>query len=292
MFGRILTAMVTPFHAQSGVNYAGAADLAKYLAANGSDGIVVAGTTGETPNLSAAEKVELFRVVRQSVPTACKVVGNVGTNSTAASVKLAEAAKDIGLDGVMAVTPYYNKPSQEGLYRHFQAIAAATPLPVILYNIPGRSVVNILPETAARLSALPNVAALKESSGSMDQMSEVILKTPADFAVYSGDDSLTLPMLALGARGVISVAAHVVGLQMQRMIGAFAIGNTEEALEWHKKLYPIFKGLFITANPAPIKFVLETLGHSVGPCRLPLIEPDGREKELLRETARLIQALN
>ncbi|MDR1603739.1 MAG: 4-hydroxy-tetrahydrodipicolinate synthase [Gracilibacteraceae bacterium] len=291
MFGRILTAMVTPFQAQGGVNYAGAADLAAYLAANGSDGVVVAGTTGEAPNLSAEEKTELFRVVRRAVPAACKVVGNVGTYSTEESVKLAEAAQDTGIDGVMAVAPYYSKPSQEGIYRHFQAIAAATPLPVMLYNVPGRTVVNILPDTVKRLSALPNITALKEAGGSMEQMSELKLSLPADFAVYAGDDSLTLPMLALGARGVVSVAAHVVGLQMQRMIGAFTIGNTAEALDWHTRLYPVFKNLFIAANPAPIKFVLETLGHPVGPCRLPLTEPNEQERELLRATARLIQAL-
>jgi 4-hydroxy-tetrahydrodipicolinate synthase len=161
----------------------------------------------------------------------------------------------------------------------------------MLYNSPGRSVVNILPDTVVRLSALPNITSLKEAGGSMDQMSELMIKLPADFAVYAGDDSLTLPMLSLGARGVVSVAAHVVGLQMQRMIGAFAIGNTEEALKWHAKLYPIFKNMFIAANPAPIKFILETLGHPVGPCRLPLTEPNEDERELLRETVRLIQAL-
>jgi 4-hydroxy-tetrahydrodipicolinate synthase len=291
MFGRILTAMVTPFHPQGGVNYTAAADLAAYLAANGSDGVVVAGTTGEAPNLSAEEKTELFRVVRRAVPAACKVIGNVGTYATAASVKLAAAAQETGIDGVLAVAPYYSKPSQEGIFRHFQAIAAATPLPVMLYNIPGRTAVNIAPDTTARLSALPNIVSLKEAGGSMEQMSELKLKLPADFTVYAGDDALTLPMLALGAQGVVSVAAHVVGLQMQRMIGAFAIGNTKEALDWHTRLYPVFKNLFIAANPVPIKFVLEALGHPVGPCRLPLTEPTEQERETLRETVRLIQAL-
>ncbi|MDR0434233.1 MAG: 4-hydroxy-tetrahydrodipicolinate synthase [Gracilibacteraceae bacterium] len=291
MFGRILTAMVTPFYADGGVNYEGAADLACYLAANGSDGIVVSGTTGEAPALTAEEKAELFRVVRRAAPPACKVVGSVGTNSTSVSVKLAQAAADAGLDGMMAVTPYYNKPSQEGMYRHFRAIAAAAPLPVMLYNIPSRSVVNLLPDTVARLSAVPNIVSLKEATGSIDQMSELKLKLPEDFAIYAGDDALTLPLLALGSSGVVSVASHVVAPQMQSMIAAFKAGDLAGALDWHKKLYPIFKTLFITSNPAPIKFVLESLGHAVGPCRPPLAEPNGQESEQLREITRLIREM-
>jgi 4-hydroxy-tetrahydrodipicolinate synthase len=292
MFGRILTAMVTPFHAQGEIDWSAVADLSRFLAANGSDGLVVAGTTGETPNLSQEEKLKLFRAVRQAAPSACKVIGNVGTYSTAESVKLAEQTADLGLDGLMAVTPYYNKPTQEGLFRHFKAIAAATSLPLMLYNIPGRSVVNLLPDTVARLAEIPNITSLKEAAGSLDQLSELKLKLPEDFIIYSGDDSLTLPMLALGAQGVVSVASHVVGLQMQRLIGAFAIGNTEEARQWHLRLYPVFKDLFITASPGPVKFVLNALGHKVGTCRLPVTEPGEREREILRTTVELIRSFS
>jgi 4-hydroxy-tetrahydrodipicolinate synthase len=291
MFGRVLTAMVTPFHAQGAINWTSVSNLARYLAANGSDGIVVCGTTGEVPTLRPEEKLKLFQTVRQAVPAACRVIANVGNYSTAESVDMASQVNELGLDGVMAVVPYYNKPSQQGLFEHFQAIAAATKLPVMLYNVPGRTVTNLLPDTVARLAEIPNITALNEAAGSMDQFTELRRKLPTDFTLYSGDDSLTLPLLALGARGVVSVASHVVGLQLQRLVGAFEIGNIEEARQWHERLYPIFKNLFITTSPAPVKFVLNALGHDVGAGRLPIVPPDEQEQAILLETVELIKSL-
>jgi 4-hydroxy-tetrahydrodipicolinate synthase len=291
MFGRIITAMVTPFHESGEVNLSAARDLARHLASTGSDAIVVCSTTGEAPVLSEEEKLNLFRTVRQAVPAACNVIANVGSNSTTVSCKLAEKIADLGLNGVMAVVPYYNKPTQEGLYRHFREIAVRTSLPVMLYNVPGRTVVSLAPETVARLAEVPNIVALKEASASLDQMSGLKQVLPEDFAVYSGEDSLTLPMLAMGAVGVVGVSTHVVGLAMQRLISAFAIGNTDEALSWHNKLYPVFRDMFITTNPIPIKFILSEMGFAVGSCRLPLTGPTEEEKDRLRQTLEIINSL-
>jgi len=266
-----MTAMVTPFDQSGDVNYAVAEALAAHLVAHGTDTLVICGTTGESPTLSWDEEYQLFNVVKQTVAGNAKVVAGTGSNSTQEAIAATQKAEKLGLDGSLQVVPYYNKPPQEGLYRHFKAIAEATPdLPMILYNIPGRTGQNLAPETIARLAAVPNIVAVKEASGSLDQVSQVRRSTPPDFGIYSGDDSLTLPMLAVGGQGVISVASHLVGDSLQQMIQAFEQGHVQIATQIHLKLLPLFKALFITTNPIPVKAALRLQGWQVGGLRLPL----------------------
>lgn len=278
---RIMTAMVTPFNENSEVNYQEAEKLAVYLTEHGSDGIVVSGTTGESPTISADEKLELFRVVKKAVGSKATVIAGIGSNSTDSSINLAKKAEKTGVDGLMAVVPYYNKPSQEGLYQHFRAIAEATSLPLMVYNIPGRTSTNLQPKTVDRLSEIPNITALKESAGSMDQVSQLKGILPEEFKVYSGDDSLTLPMLALGCNGVISVAAHVVGEEMRKMVDAWFAGDHQTALYWHLKLMPFFKGIFVTTNPVPVKYLLKKVGIDAGGVKLPLVSATPEEEAFL-----------
>lgn len=280
-FGNVLTAMVTPFDSDNNVDFARAQQLAEHLINNGSDGIVVAGTTGESPTLSKEEKLKLFSAVKEVVKGKGLVVAGTSSYDTAASVELTKKAESAGADGILAVAPYYSKPPQEGLYRHFQAIAAATSLPVIVYNIPGRCSVNILPATMARLAKIDNIAADKEASGSMDQLGEIRSLCGPDFQIYSGDDSLTLPALALGATGVISVAAHLIGKEIQEMIAKFKKGDVSGAADLHYKLLPIFKKLFIVTNPIPVKYCVNQAVMDVGGCRLPMIAPDEAEIKVL-----------
>ncbi|TEB06768.1 4-hydroxy-tetrahydrodipicolinate synthase [Pelotomaculum schinkii] len=282
-FGRILTAMVTPFHKDLSVNLSQARKLARHLAASGSDGLVIAGTTGESPTLTKDEKVELFRAVVEEVGGKAVVLAGTGGNSTADSIVLTRAAEKVGVDGVMLVVPYYNKPSQEGIYQHFKTLAESTDLPVMIYNIPGRTAVNLLPATVARLAEIDNIVAIKEASGSMDQVSELRRLLPDSFAIYCGDDSLTLPMLALGGKGVISVASHLVGPRLQELVNAFTSGNTTLANEIHLELFPLFKGLFIATNPVPVKTALNLKGWQVGATRLPLVEATSTEKSAIKE---------
>ena len=268
---RIMTAMVTPFNDKMEVNYPEAEKLAHYLIEHGNDGIVVCGTTGESPTVSAEEKIELFRTVKKAVGSKATVIAGIGSNTTDGSINLARKAEKTGVDGLMAVVPYYNKPSQEGLYQHFRAIAEATSLPLMVYNIPGRTAINLLPETVLRLSEIPNITSIKEAAGSMDQVSEMRRILPEDFLIYSGDDSLTLPMLALGCDGIISVAAHVVGDEMKELVDAWFNGDPRTALHWHLKLMPMFKGVFITTNPVPVKYLLKKAGINAGGVKLPLV---------------------
>lgn len=281
-FGRILTAMVTPMNDALEVDYAEAKRLAQYLIDHGSDGIVVCGTTGESPTLTSEEKCELFRVVKQVVGSQGMVIAGIGSNSTAGSVALARQAETTGVDGLMAVVPYYNKPSQEGMYQHFKAIAAASALPLMLYNVPGRTSANLLPATVKRLAEIPNIVALKEAAGSIDQVSELKRVLPPEFAVYSGDDSMTLPMLALGCSGIISVAAHVIGDEMKAMVDAWFTGDTATATRWHLELFPMFKGIFVTTNPVPIKALVSMIGIKAGGVRLPLVDATAEEVKYLR----------
>lgn len=291
MFGSVLTAMVTPFDDNLQVNYPAAAELARHLAQNGSDGIVVAGTTGESPNLTKEEKLNLFREIKQAVGDSCKVIAGVGTYSTKESIELIERISDFNLDGIMAVVPYYNKPSQEGLYEHFKAIAGSTTLPLMLYNIPGRTVINLLPQTVKRLAKISNIVSIKEAAGTMDQVSELKSSLPSSFAIYAGDDSLTLPMLSLGCAGIISVASHLVGTQISKMVAAYQAGDTEKALKWHLILYPIFKGMFVATNPVPVKFLLNEIGLKAGGYRLPIVGPTPAEQTFLQELLTSIQML-
>ncbi|BAE84287.1 4-hydroxy-tetrahydrodipicolinate synthase [Desulfitobacterium hafniense] len=268
---RIMTAMVTPFNDKMEVNYPEAEKLANYLIEHGNDGIVVCGTTGESPTVSAEEKIELFRTVKKAVGSKATVIAGIGSNTTDGSINLARQAEKTGVDGLMAVVPYYNKPSQEGLYQHFRAIAEAISLPLMVYNIPGRTSINLLPETVLRLSEIPNITSIKEAAGSMDQVSEMRRILPEDFLIYSGDDSLTLPMLALGCDGIISVAAHLVGDEIKQLVDAWFNGEPQTALQWHLKLMPMFKGVFVTTNPVPVKYLLKKAGINAGGVKLPLV---------------------
>jgi 4-hydroxy-tetrahydrodipicolinate synthase len=278
---RLITAMITPFDDRLQVNYAKAAEVAEHLVQNGTEGIVVAGTTGESPVLSDEEKLRLFATVKEQVGSRVSVWAGTGSNNTQHSIELSREAEKLGVDGVLLVGPYYNKPSQEGLYQHFRAIAEAINIPAMVYNIPSRTSSNILPETIARLAQIDNIVALKESSGDMNQVSQLAYLLPEGMKVYSGDDSLTLPMMALGAHGVVSVASHLVGKDIQRMITAFNNGDTREATRIHLALYPIFKGLFITTNPVPLKEAMNILGLEVGGLRLPLTRASQQEHEFI-----------
>ena len=278
-FGRMLTAMVTPFDKNLEVNYDMAAKLAEYLLEQGNDGIVVNGSTGESPTLNDDEKVQMFRTVKQTVGERAVVIAGTGSNDTHHSIELTQKAAECGVDGIMLVVPYYSKPSQEGLYQHFKTVAAATDLPIILYNIPGRCGTNLAPETVVRLANdVPNIVAIKEASGNLDQIAHLKTMCPADFAIYSGDDSLTLPILSIGGAGIISVVAHVAGKDLRKMVDAYFAGNVAEAQEINMKLYDIFKTMFITSNPVPVKYALNRIGINVGGVRLPLFEANDAEK--------------
>jgi 4-hydroxy-tetrahydrodipicolinate synthase len=278
--------MVTPFNQDGQVDYAVAEQLAEYLVAHGSDGLVLCGTTGESPTLTWDEEYQLFQVVKQAIAGRAKILAGTGSNSTREAIEATRKAANLGLDGALQVVPYYNKPPQEGLYEHFKAIATAVPeLPIMLYNVPGRTGQTLLPETVARLAELSNVVSLKDAGGNLDHTSQVRCLTPPDFAIYSGDDSLTLPMLAIGAAGVVSVASHIAGDLLKQMIGAFFQGQPQVATEIHLKLMPLFKALFATTSPIPVKAALRLQGWSVGSTRLPLsavpVEVEGELKTAL-----------
>lgn len=270
-FGRVLTAMITPFDQNGEVDYTMAEKLAVHLVEQGTDALVICGTTGESPTLSWDEEYELFQVVQQAVRGRAKVIAGTGSNSTAEAIAATQKADKLQLDGSLQVVPYYNKPPQEGLYRHFRAIAESSPdLPMIIYNIPGRTGQNLAPETLVRLAEVPNVVAVKEASGNLDQVSQIRRATPPEFSIYSGDDSLTLPILAIGGRGVVSVASHLVGDRLQKMIQAFEQGQIQTATQIHLRLFPLFKALFLATNPIPVKAALRLQGWAVGSTRLPL----------------------
>ncbi len=277
-FGRISTAMVTPFDNKGNIDFGKTTQLINYLLGNGTESLVVAGTTGESPTLSSEEKVALFRHVVKVVDGRVPVIAGTGSNNTYASMELTKKAQEAGVDGIMLVVPYYNKPNQEGLYQHFKTIAESMNLPVMLYNIPGRSVINMSVETILKLSKIPNIVAVKEASGSLEAMTEIIAKTDANFDLYSGDDGITLPALSIGAKGVVSVASHVIGNEMQQMIKAFLAGNNTEAASLHQKLLPIMRGLFAAPNPVPVKTALQIKGLDVGSVRLPLIPLTEQER--------------
>ncbi|MFJ7933194.1 4-hydroxy-tetrahydrodipicolinate synthase [Sporosarcina sp. NPDC096371] len=270
--GQIGTAMVTPFSETGTIDFKRAKKLIEHLIANGTDTLIVNGTTGESPTVTAQEKRALLSFAVKQVNKRIPVIAGTGTNSTAESVLLTQQAEKLGADGIMLVTPYYNKPDQRGMYAHFAHIAAETKLPILLYNIPGRSVVNLLPETVIELSKIKNIRAVKEASGSLEQMATIIDGTDDGFSVYSGDDALTLPLLAIGGQGVISVASHVAGNEMQQMINAFKSGRTEEAAAMHRALLPLFRAIFSAPNPVPVKYALEKIGLEVGGVRLPLVD--------------------
>ncbi|MBY7143614.1 4-hydroxy-tetrahydrodipicolinate synthase [Virgibacillus sp. NKC19-3] len=283
-FGRVLTAMVTPFSKEGGIDYEQTSLLIDYLLANGTEGLVINGTTGESPTLSIEEKINLFKHVVNVVNKRVPVIAGTSSNDTLASIALTKEAQEVGVDAVMIVAPYYNKPSQRGMYEHFKAIAEATKLPVMLYNIPGRSVVTINAETIISLSKIDNIVSLKEASGDLDLAAAVIEGTDNGFTVYSGEDALTLPLLAIGAEGVISVASHISGNEIQDMIKAYRVGKTEEAASKHRKLLPLMRELFNVPSPAPVKAALKMKGIDTGSVRLPLLPLTEAEEKALKET--------
>jgi len=271
LFGIILTAMVTPFTENGDVDYELAIKLSNYLFENGSDGIVLCGTTGESPTLSWEEQHDLFIAVKGSLDSSCKLIVGTGSNCTSEAVEATKKAYASGAAGALVVVPYYNKPPQEGLYKHFSSIAnSAKDLPLMLYNIPGRTGCNLLPDTVNKLMDFSNILSIKAASGRIEEVTELRAICGSQLSVYSGDDSLLLPMLSVGAVGVVSVASHLVGLQLKEMIESFQSGNVSNALAIHEKLQPLFKALFMTTNPIPIKAALELSGWNVGNPRSPL----------------------
>ncbi len=278
-FGRLLTAMVTPFTPTLEVDYDRAVELARKLVAEGNDGLIVAGTTGESPTLSKSEKLELFKRVKQAVGKDVPIVAGTGSYATQATIELSQAAEETGVDALLLVAPYYNKPPQEGMFLHFQAIARATKLPIMLYNIPGRTGVELLPDTLARLGQIPNIKAVKQSLPSLDPINELAIRS--ELAQYSGDDGNTLPILALGGVGVVSVAGHIAAGPIKRQIEAFFKGDVAEAARLQRQLYPLFTGLFKTSNPILVKAALKKLGFPVGGLRAPLIEATPEQEQAL-----------
>lgn len=281
-FGRLLTAMVTPFNADGSVNYAKAADLAEWLINNGSDGLVVAGSTGEAATMSAEEKLELFRVVVQRINKRAPIIAGTGSNNTADSVQMTKMAEAIGVDGVLIVGPYYNKPTQGGFYQHFAAVAQNTELPVIVYNVPGRTASNIAPATVARLAAdFKNIVAIKEAAGNVGQVAELYAVLPEDFTIYSGDDGLILPFMSVGATGLISVLSNIGGGMLQDLMQAYEDGRVQEAAKLNTKMVPLANAMFIETNPIPVKAAVTLVtGIDAGESRLPLtpMEPENKIK--------------
>lgn len=269
-FGTVVTAMVTPMKADGAIDLDETKRLAQWLVEHGSGGIVVCGTTGEGPTLSDAEKLSLFAAVVSAVRGKAKVIANTGGNDTRRSVEFTKQAADCGVDGALVVGPYYNKPPQAGLIDHFTAIADATALPIMIYNIPGRTAVNIVPDTIVALSAHPNIVAVKESSGDLMQIAEICARAPHGFEVYSGDDHLALPVASIGGVGVVSVASHLAGDDIKSMLDLHSAGDVEAAASIHQRLLPLIRALFATTSPIPVKAAVARLGFSVGRCRLPL----------------------
>lgn len=271
-FGRLLTAMVTPFNADGSINYEAGADFADWLLSNGSDGLVVEGSTGEAATMDMDEKIKFMQTIVARVNGRAKIVAGAGTNCTASTIDLVKKMEACGVDGVLVVGPYYNKPTQEGYYQHFAAVAKATKLPIIVYNVPGRTGGNIAPETVARLAAdFSNIVAIKEAAGNVAQTAELYRVLPEDFSIYSGDDGLILPFLSVGACGLISVLANVNGNILQQLMQAYSEGRVKDAADLNKVMVPLAKAMFIESNPIPIKAaVTKVTGIEAGAPRLPL----------------------
>ena len=282
-FGNILTAMITPFTDDGHVNFQEALRLAGHLLDNGSDGLIVCGTTGEGPNIDDRDKLELFTLIAKEYGHRATIIANTGSNSTKKSIALTKAASHTGVHGVMTVVPYYNKPNQEGCYLHFKAIADSTDLPVMLYNVPGRTGGRIEPKTVARLAKeCPNITSIKEATGDIKITQQIRELLPNnDFMIYSGDDALTLDVIQNGGVGVISVSSHIVGKEMQKMITLFKEGKVKEARAIELSIVPILKAMFITTNPIPVKYAMKQLGFSTGPLLLPLCDPSVEEAQII-----------
>ncbi|MGD2065233.1 MAG: 4-hydroxy-tetrahydrodipicolinate synthase [Dehalococcoidia bacterium] len=282
--GRLLTAMVTPFDSQGEVDYRQAKELALALLDSGSDGVVVSGTTGESPTLSKEEKLRLFAEIKSAVGNRGVAVAGTGNNDTKESQEVTREAEKIGVDACLLVVPYYNRPTQQGLWEHFKNIAQSTALPCIIYNVPSRTVTSLNADTLIKLSQIDNIVGVKEASGDLGQIAAIIQGTREDFLVYSGNDSDTFPLLALGGYGVISVASHLVGIQIKGMIDKFLNGEVQEAANIHRHLLPLIHSLFIVSNPMPLKWALNYVGFPVGKPRLPLVEADEKSVSLIKTT--------
>ena len=282
--GRLLTAMITPFNKEGEIDYEQTKKLTSALLDSGSDGVVVAATTGESPTITWEEEFRLFTEVKSAVGKKGTVIAYTGSNSTAEAIEATKKAEQIGVDACLLVVPYYNKPSQDGLYQHFKAIAQETSLPCILYNVPSRTVVGLSADTAIKLSHIDNIIGVKEASGNLDAISKIISNTREDFLIWSGNDGDTLPILTLGGYGVISVASHLVGSQIKKMIDAFIDGKIDEAANIHHRLLPLINAIFIVSNPVPLKYALNHIGFNVGKPRLPLVEPDEKSAATIRDT--------
>lgn len=282
--GRLLTAMVTPFKEDGSVDYEQAKKLALALLASGSDGLVIVGTTGESPTLIREEELRLFSEIKAAVGDKGSVIAGTGSNSTREAIETTQQAEECGVDACLLVVPYYNKPTQDGLYRHFKAIAENTNLPCILYNVPGRTVASLASDTVIKLSKIGNIIGIKEASGNLNEISRIIENTADDFLVWSGNDNDTLPIMALGGYGVISVASNIIGNQIREMINSFVAGDTVKAAKIHRHLIPLIDVLFKIANPIPIKYAVNQIGFRVGSPRPPLYEPDENTANLIKET--------
>lgn len=290
-FGRLITAMVTPFDDQLNIDWETTGRLIDDLIeAQQSDSLVVSGTTGESPTLTDDERVELFRFAVKRAAGRCKIIAGTGSNETAHTVQLTKRAEETGVDGILIVAPYYNKPNQEGMFQHFRAVAEATTLPIMIYNVPSRTVTSLSVATTLRLAQIPNIVATKECAG-LEQVTEIVDKAPEGFLVYSGDDALTLPVLSVGGHGIVSVASHMIGVRMKQLIEAYLAGNVQEAIKLNQQCFPYFKGLFNCPHPVPnpvaVKHALKLRGLPVGGVRLPLVPVTDDEAEFLQA---LIQA--
>lgn len=291
-FGHVLTALVTPFDAKGNVNFPTLTELIERLIHHGTEGFVITGTTGESPVLSFREKGDIYKHVVSVVNKRVPVLAGTGTNDTKKTIQLTKMAEAQNVDGIMLVSPYYNRPNQEGLYKHFATVANETSLPIMLYNIPSRCGVLIEAETIIELSKMDNIVAIKEASGNLELATTVAANTPDNFYLYSGDDSMTLPLMAIGATGVVSVASHIIGTAMNKMVHSFLQGNTVEAALIHRKMFPVMKGLFMAPSPAPVKAALKMQGVDVGSVRLPLVDVTDEEKERLNNIISEIESIS
>ncbi len=282
--GRLITAMVTPFDEEGEVDYEQAKKLALACLKSGSDGLVLSGTTGESPTLTHDEELKLYFEVKAAVGNRGTIIAGTGSNSTAEAIEATKGAERIGVDACLLVVPYYNKPSQDGLYQHFKAIAESTRLPCILYNVPSRTVVSLASETVIKLSQINNIIGVKEASANLEEVGKIISGARKGFLVWSGNDSDTLPIMTLGGYGIISVASHLVGLQIKDMINKVLVGKITEAAAIHLNLMPLVKALFIVSNPVPVKYALNQVGFRVGKPRLPLCEPDAKSAAIIKDT--------
>ncbi len=287
--GRLITAMVTPFNEAGNVDYEQAGKLAQALLDSGSDGILLAGTTGESPTLRQEEELRLFREVKQVVGNRGTIIAGTGSNSTAEALDTTKKAEKIGVDACLLVVPYYNKPPQYGLYEHFKTIAENTNLPCILYNVPSRHVVNLSVETVVKLSQIDNIIGIKEASGNLNQIAQVVNNTAVDFFVWSGNDTDTLHVLTVGGYGIVSVAGHLVGKQIKEMINSFLAGDVLKSTKIHNHLLTLVNTLFIVSNPIPVKYAVNQVGFRVGKPRLPLTEPDEKSATIIRDTLKNYQ---